>query len=258
MSTYIQHFLTDPNSIKNVEELSDVVQGFYRNCPDQAAPITQLVKEKTKSLKDKIIKKTREIIFGAKTVNESIKTIKEYKTDVIVYKLIMYIFSTKAGLTAFNINEFDNNLRLFERKLSLINKKVDISGTKSLLVNQIVSRYLQTIQINVKLLETNLTVIDNINKNTNLLKLKEYFKHIHVFLSLKISKKCPAYDLRSGQNIESERMLDEDCILLHLFNSEIEKIYTFLKSNTRGVNNSLLQKKKQHRNLKCFLNKLII
>lgn len=208
MSTYIQNFFNEPNSIKNPKELSDVVQNFYRICTaEQTQPITQLVKEKTKLLKDKIIKKTRELIFDSKTVNESIKLIKEYKTYVRVYKLIMSIFSTKADLTAFNINEFDNNLHLFEIKLSLMNKKANISGTKSLLVNQIVSGYLQTIQINVKELETNLTKIEKIDKNTNLLKLKEYFIKIYSFLSLNISKICPTYDLRSAQSIKSERML---------------------------------------------------
>ena len=257
MSTYIQKFFENSNSIKNPKELSDVVQNFYRICPAaQTQPITQLVIQTIQTIKNFIIRGTREIILGNNTSKKGIELYKNYKSLVTRYKFLINIFSICGELTAFNINEFDNNLRLFDIKLSLMNKKANISGTKSLLVNQIVSGYLQTIQINVKELETNLTVIENINKNTNLLKLKEYFIKIYSFLSLNISKICPAYDLRSAQRITSERMLDTDCILLHLFKSEIENINNFLKSVNRGVNNPLLQKNKTASQFKMFFKQI--
>ena len=144
MSTYIQNFFNEPNSIKNPKELSDVVQDFYRICPaEQTQPITQLVKETIQTIKNFIIRGTREIILGNNTSKKGIELYKNYKSLVTRYKFLINIFSICGELTAFNINEFDNNLRLFDIKLSLMNKKANISGTKSLLVNQIVSGYLQ-------------------------------------------------------------------------------------------------------------------
>ena len=43
-------------------------------------------------------------------------------------------------------------------------------------------------------------------------------------LSSKLKTDCPIYNLRNITAIEEEKMMDDHCILLHLFNSEIEKI----------------------------------
>ena len=223
MSTYIQNFFENSNSIKNPKELSDVVQNFYRNCTAaQTQPITRLVIQTIQNIKNIIIKKTRIIILGNNSITEGIKLYKNYKSLVTRYKFLINIFSIYGELTAFNINEFDNNLRLFD-----IAKKANIPETKILLVNPIVISYLHDININEKELETNLTNIKTIN-NTNLENYKTYFKYIHSTLEKNLLNFCPKYNLRSVQN--PDRMLDSDCILLHLFKSEIEKIARSLKT----------------------------
>ena len=252
----IKNLLTKPNTITKPQDLYEKVHIFTSNCNEQQKKeLYAFVIEHTTKVRTKIISLTREIKLVPNVKSDAIIIYKKY---VEFYKLIMSVFYPILK-TQFDADEFNNNLRLFGIKLSFMNKKANISGTISLLQNDLVKHYLQTKQIvDIKVLKTKLEELEKSDRDPtiSLLDYSKYFKILNTRLSSKLKTDCPIYNLRNITAIEEEKMMDDHCILLHLFNSEIEKIVKSLRSIDYTKNKITSQKSRALLKLADFFKKI--
>jgi hypothetical protein len=252
----IRNLLRNPITITKPQDLYEKVHIFNSNCNEQEKQeLYAFVIEHTTKVRAKIISLTRGIKLDPNVKSDDITSYKKY---VEFYKLIMSVFYPILK-TQFNADEFNNNLRLFGIKLSFMNKKANISGTISLLQNDLVRHYLQTKQIvDIKVLKKKLEELEKSSRDPtiSLLDYAKYFRIVNTRLSLKLKTDCPTYNLRNITAIEEEKMMDDHCILLHLFNSEIEKIVNSLRSIDYKKNKISSQKSRPLLKLADFFKKI--